>query len=75
MRKLVAAAVVTITALTLSGAALAANVYTVGRGQPHAGRAASNAKPRPMALNFDFQVEDQNPDLARNADRDLRDRR
>jgi hypothetical protein len=62
MRKLVAASVVTITALTLSGAALAANVYTVGGGSPTPGK-GSNTKPRPIAVNFDFQVKDENPAL------------
>jgi hypothetical protein len=62
MRKLVAAAVATVTVLSLAGVALAANVYTVGGSSPTPG-SGTNAKPKPVALNFDFQVKDQNPDL------------
>jgi hypothetical protein len=61
MRKLLAAAVITVTALSLAGVALAANVYTVGGSSPTPGRATHI--PRAVALNFDFQVKDQNPDL------------
>ena len=48
--------------LVTAGAALGANVYSVGGGSPTPGH-ATNSKPIPAALNFDFQVEDENPDL------------
>jgi hypothetical protein len=48
--------------LALAGAALGANVYTVGGSSPTPGK-PSNKKPTPIALNFDFQVEDEDPNL------------
>ena len=48
--------------LVTAGAALGANVYSVGGGSPTPGH-ATNSKPIPAALNFDFQVEDEDPDL------------
>jgi hypothetical protein len=62
MRRVLAAAVAAIAALTLAGVALADNVYTVGGGSPTPGK-PTNAKPIPIALRFDFQVEDENPQL------------
>jgi hypothetical protein len=55
---LIAAVVV----LALAGAALGANVYTVGGSSPTPGK-PSNKKPTPIALNFDFQVEDADASL------------
>ena len=48
--------------LATAGVALGANVYSVGGSSPTPGK-PSNAKPTPIALNFDFQVEDEDPDL------------
>ena len=48
--------------LALAGAAFGANVYTVGGSSPTPGK-PSNNKPTPIALNFDFQVEDEDPNL------------
>jgi hypothetical protein len=62
LRTLFAAPIAAAMALTLAGVALAANVYTVGGSSPTPGK-PSNARPIPIALNFDFQVEDKDPAL------------
>jgi hypothetical protein len=53
--------IATLALLVMAGAAVAANVYRVGGSSPTPGQ-PSNAKPIPVALNFDFQVEDEDPD-------------
>jgi hypothetical protein len=60
MRKLSIAALTAIAALALAGIALAANVYTVDGDTTPNGK-GSKAKPKPVKVNFDFQVESDDP--------------
>jgi hypothetical protein len=58
MRKLVLAAVALVAALALGGTALAVNQYTVDVFGASPSGAGSAEKPRPVKLNFGFEVED-----------------
>ena len=60
MRRLTIAALALTATLSLAGAALAANVYTVDGSAKPRGK-GSKKKPRPISLKFDFQVESDNP--------------
>jgi hypothetical protein len=62
MRKLYIAALTAIAALSLAGIALAANVYTVDGSTKPSGK-GSPAKPLPIQLSFDFQVESDDPSV------------
>lgn len=60
MRRILIAAVTAVATLSLAGAAVAANVYTVDGSSKPRGK-GSLKKPRPIKLGFDFQVESDNP--------------
>jgi hypothetical protein len=60
MRRIPIVAAAALVVLSLSGEALAANVYTVDGSAKPRGK-GSPKKPRPIALKFDFQVESDNP--------------
>jgi hypothetical protein len=60
MRKLLIAAIAAIAVLAVAGVALAANVYTVD-GSTSGGGKGSKSKPVATKVNFDFQVESDNP--------------
>ena len=62
MRKLSIAAMTAIAALALAGVALAANIYTVDGSTKPSGK-GSPAKPLPIQLSFDFQVESDDPSV------------
>lgn len=62
MRKLSIAALTAIAALALAGIALAANVYTVDGSTKPSGK-GSKSKPKPVQVNFDFQVESDDPSV------------
>ncbi|HEU0024689.1 MAG TPA: hypothetical protein VFQ12_08665 [Thermoleophilaceae bacterium] len=62
MRRLFIAVLAAAAALSLAGAALAANVYTVDGSTKPKGK-GSKKKPRPIALKFDFQVESDDPSV------------
>ncbi len=60
MRRILTAAIAATALLSLTGVALAANLYTVDGSSKPKGK-GSKKKPRPIALKFDFQVESDNP--------------
>jgi hypothetical protein len=60
MRKFLIAAVAGVTVLAVAGIALAANVYTVDGGTKPRGK-GSATKPLPVSLEFDYTVQDENP--------------
>jgi hypothetical protein len=62
MRKFFIAAAAAAVALTFVAVALAANVYTVD-GSTKPGGKGSTSKPIPISLNFDFQVESDDPSV------------
>jgi hypothetical protein len=62
MRKTLIAASTAIAALAFASVALAANVYTVNGSTKPSGK-GSTSKPLPIQLNFDFQVESDDPTL------------
>jgi hypothetical protein len=62
MRKLLITALTAAAVLAVGGVAMAANVYTVDGGSRPAGK-GSKKKPKPVAINFDFTVADEDPTL------------
>ena len=60
MRRILTAAIAATALLSLTGVAVAANLYTVDGSSNPKGK-GSKKKPRPIALKFDFQVESDNP--------------
>ena len=60
MRRTFITAITAAALLSLTGVALAANLYTVDGSSNPKGK-GSTKKPRPIALKFDFQVESDNP--------------
>lgn len=62
MRKFLVAALAAVTALAVAGIALAANVYTVDGQTKPAGKGSAK-KPKPVSLDFDYTVADEDPAL------------
>jgi hypothetical protein len=62
MRKLLIPVLAAVAVLAVGGVALAANTYTVDGGARPSGKGAKK-KPKPVAINFDFTVQDEDPTL------------
>lgn len=62
MRKFLVAAIAAVAVLAVAGIALAANVYTVDGKTKPAGKGSAN-KPKPVSLDFEYTVADEDPAL------------